>query len=46
MNELEERNELVDDAVHKMRQLMEKYKDSLSLDNLRLSEHYLKDRSK
>jgi hypothetical protein len=42
MNELQEPDELADDAVNKMRQLMEKWKNRLTLDNLRLSERYLK----
>src|ERR1700693_287600 len=42
MSELQKRDELVDDAVYKMGQLMEKWKNRLTLDNLRLSERYLK----
>ena len=39
----EERDELVDDALHKARQLTEQWKNRLTLDNLRLSERYLED---
>ena len=42
MNKLQESNKLVDDAVHKMRQLMKKWDDRLTLDNLRISERYVK----
>jgi hypothetical protein len=42
MNTLEERLELGNDAANKMRQLMEKWKGRLTLDNLRLTERYLK----
>lgn len=42
MSESQKQDELVDDAVNKTRQLMEKWKNRLTLDNLRLSERYLK----
>ena len=37
----EERKELTDNAIDKARQLMEKWKNRLTLDNLRLAERYL-----
>jgi hypothetical protein len=42
MNRSEKRDELVDDTVHKMRKLFQKWNDRLAPDNLRLSERYLK----
>src|SRR5206468_639711 len=41
MNELEERNELRDNPIDKMGQLMQKWNDRLTLDNLRFSERYV-----
>jgi hypothetical protein len=40
-NALEKKGELVDDAVNEVGKLMEKWKNRLTLDNLRLSERYL-----
>ena len=37
----EERKELTDNAIDKAHQLMEKWKNRLTLDNLRLAERYL-----
>ncbi len=42
MRELEKTDELVDDAIHKMNQFMERYHQRLSSDNLRLAERYIK----
>jgi hypothetical protein len=42
MSELEQRNKPSDDAIDKMNKLMQKWKDRLTVDNLRLSERYLK----
>lgn len=41
MSELEQRSELVDDAVNKTRQLMEKWNNRLTIDSLVLPERYL-----
>jgi hypothetical protein len=42
MTALEKRDELADDAVNKMARLMKEWKNRITLDNLRLSERYLK----
>ena len=42
MNTLQERNELTDDALHKLRQLGQQWNDRLTLNNLRLIDRYLK----
>jgi hypothetical protein len=42
MVELQQRLELVDDAVNKLRRLGQKWNDRLTLDNRRFSERYLK----
>ncbi len=42
MNELEKRDELVDDAVHKASKLMDRFNQRLRLNNLRLVERYVK----
>jgi hypothetical protein len=39
---LQEGHELLDNAVHKLRKLGEKWQNRLTLDNLRISERYLK----
>ena len=42
MNTSEDRDKLVDDAVHKLRELGQKWNDRLTLDNRWFSERYLK----
>jgi hypothetical protein len=42
MNDSEERNELVDNAVNNIAKIMQKWDDRLTLGNLRLVERYLK----
>lgn len=42
MTELEKRQEPADDAINEMRQLVKKWDDRLTLDNLRIAERYLK----
>jgi hypothetical protein len=41
VGELQKRDELVDDAIHQLRELGQKWQDRLTLDNLRLDERYL-----
>ena len=42
MNDSEKRDELGDDAVHKMGEFLERFKHRLTLDNPRLAERYVK----